>query len=327
MTNEELIQLIKSGKDIKDNTYLLYLQNMPLLKQWSKRYNELLGADDVLQECCIALYNAVKTFELEKGYKFTTYLQSAVKTHFSRISSKYSNTDISPNDKRLLMQYNALNEKEQQTAGHNISISKAANLLHCSEKDIQRISQYLSIQHCTSIDKPVSNGSDDDLNVIEVLPDKTNIEKDYEQQDGKEKLKQVWGYIGTICTDREQSLIYQHYKNNVSFRQLASCYSISLSRAEQIEKQAFKKIKNDKHFREWAKSFDYCTDISYHYGFNTWRNNRASAVELSTEIRERYTQWIATRAQREIEIKKRLAINELISKGLLSADCKYSIQT
>lgn len=325
LTNEEIIKDIQDGIRVQENMYLLYSQNITLLKLWSKKYNAIIGEEDVLQECYIALHKAVQAFDLSMGYKFITYLQSAVKTHFIRVSDKCSNTNISLKDKRLLVQYIELNKSEQQAKGCNISINKAADLLLCSEKDIQRILQYVNLQNCASIDKPISNNADDKLNVAEVIPSKANIEKDYEQQDSKEQLKQVWGYIDNICTDREQDIIKQHYKNSVTLTQLAINYGISSQRAGQIEEQALKKIRNDEQFRQWAKSFDYCIDMTYHYGFNAWRNNGASAVEMATEVRERYKKWMAAKEQREIEKQKSIVIADMIAKGLIPADCQYGI--
>ena len=325
LTNEEIIKDIQDGIRVQENMYLLYSKNITLLKIWSKRYNAIIGEEDVLQECYIALHKAVQAFDLSMGYKFITYLQSAVKTHFSRVSAKSSNTAINLKDKRLLAQYIELNKKEQQAAGCDISINKAADLLQCSENDIQRILQYINLQKCASIDNPITSGSSDNLKVSEILPDKTNIEKDFEQQDNKEQLKQVWGYIGDICTDREQDIIKQHYKSNVTLTQLASNYGISSQRAGQIEEQALKKIRNDEQFRQWAKSFDYCIDMTYHYGFNTWRNNGASAVEMATEVRERYKNWMAAKEQREIEKQKSIMFADMVAKGLIPADCQYCI--
>lgn len=325
LTNEEIIKDIQDGIRVQENMYLLYSQNITLLKLWSKKYNAIIGEEDVLQECYIALHKAVQAFDLSMGYKFITYLQSVVKTHFSRVSAKSGNASINLKDKKLLAQYIELNKKEQQKTGCDISINKAANLLLCSEKDILRILQYINLQHCASIDKPISNNADDKLNVAEVIPSKVNIEKDFEQQDSKEQLKQVWGYIGNICTDREQDIIRQHYKNNVTLTQLAINYGISASRAGQIEEQALKKIRNDEQFRQWAKSFDYCIDMTYHYGFNTWRNNGASAVEMATEVRERYKKWMDLQVQREIEKQKSIMLADMISKGLLPADCQYCV--
>lgn len=164
------------------------------MKLWSKKYAKVLGDEDVLQECYIALHKAVQGFDESKEYKFISYLQKAVQTHLSRASNRSTNSKLGISDKRLLAQYIELNQQYQQKTGNNISLNQVIDLLHCSRKDIERISQYLSIQYCSSIDKPMGNGSDDDLNVIEVLPDKTDIEKDYEQQDEKRILKASVGF-------------------------------------------------------------------------------------------------------------------------------------
>lgn len=323
MTNEEIIREIKKGNRVQENMYLLYAQNLTLLKLWSKKYIKVLGDEDVLQECYIAVHKAVQGFDESKEYKFTSYLQKAVQTHLSRTSNISTNSKLGINDKRLLAQYIELNKQHQQRTGNNIPLSQAADQLHCSQKVIERISQYLSIRYCTSIDNPICDGSGDDLNVIEVLPDKTDIEKDYEQQDNKEQLKQVWSYIDEICTDRQYDIINQHYKSNKTLEQIAIDYNITPQRIREIEQQGFKRLRNDEQFIQWANSFDYCIDMSYHYGFNTWRNNGSSAVEMATEVRERYKQWMAEKEYREKEIQRKIMIDDMISKGLLLANHKY----
>lgn len=312
MTNEEIIREIKNCNRVQENMYLLYTQNLTLLKLWSKKYIKVLGDEDVLQECYIAVHKAVQGFDVSKEYKFTSYLQKAVQTHLSRASNRSNKSKLGINDKRLLAQYIELNQQHQQRTGNDISLSQAADLLHCSQKNIERISQYLSIQHCSSIDKPMGDGSDDDLNVIEVLPDKIDIEKDYEQQDSKEQLKQVWGYIGNICTGRQYDIINQHYKSNKTLEQIAITYNISPQRVRQIEQQGFRMLKNDEFFKQWAKEHDYVCDIAYHYGFNSWKYSNTSSVEKAAELEERKQRRDQQRNERIrqqalLELKQRLA--------------------
>lgn len=312
MTNEEIIREIRNGNRVQENMYLLYTQNLTLLKLWSKQYIKVLGDEDVLQECYIALHKAVQGFDESKEYKFISYLQKAVQTHLSRASNGSNKSKLGINDKRLLAQYIELNKQHQQRTGNNISLNQAIDLLHCSQKDIERISQYLSIQYCSSIDKPVGDGSSDNLNVIEVLPGKTDIEKDYEQQDNKEQLKQVWNYIDEICTDRQYDIINQHYKSNKTLEQIAIAYNITPQRVRQIEQQGFKMLKNDEIFKQWAKEFDYVCDIAYHYGFNSWKYSNTSSVEKAVELKERKQRRNQQRNERIrqqalLELKQRLA--------------------
>lgn len=181
MTNEEIIKEIAAGHNIQDNMYQLYSQNLTLLKKWSSKYILALGEDDVLQECYIALYNAVQGFDVDKGYKFTTFLQKAVKWHFSHILSCNNGVRIGINDRKLLVRYNALREKHYKEQGTQITIGQAADLLQCSAKDIERILQYKRLQQCSSLEAPVSLS--DDMSILDILPSDIDISGDYEGSD------------------------------------------------------------------------------------------------------------------------------------------------
>lgn len=281
MSNEELIRAIKNGKNVQDNMYLLYIQNLPLLKRWSKTYNKTLEIEDIMQECYIAIHNAVQGFCLDNECKFTTYLKKAVKWHFSYTARVSSNTKLSIEDKQLLTQYNKLNIQEQKDTGNDISLSKACHLLHCTEKDIQRIMQYLNIANCSSIDKPI----DDDMNILEVIPADTDIEKEYEEQENINSLE-IWQCVDDVCTDREQNIIKKHYKNGNTLKQIAADYDVSLARVQQIEKSGFKRLKQSLNFIELARQNDYI-DISYRYGYSSFKHNCASSVEYVADMRDR----------------------------------------
>ena len=280
MTNEEIIREIKDNNRVQENMYLLYIQNLPLLKHWSRAYNKVLEPDDLMQECYIALHNAVQSFDIDCEYKFTTYLEKAVKWHFSNVTRTTSGIKLSIEDRQLLAQYNKLNRQEQNATGSNISLSKACDLLHCSEKDIQRILQYTSIINCSSLDKPI-----DDMSIMDIIPDDTDIEKDYEAQENITSLE-IWQCVDDVCTDREQDIIKQRYKQNHTLKQIAADYNISLTRVQQIEKSGFNRLRCNDDFLELARQNDYI-DISYRYGYGSFKYNGASSVEYVADVRDR----------------------------------------
>lgn len=280
MTNEEIIKEIKDGNRVQENMYLLYVQNLPLLKRWSKAYSKVLEPEDLMQECYIALHNAVQGFDADCEYKFTTYLEKAVKWHFSNVTRTMSGVKLSIEDRQLLARYNKLNIQEQNATGSNISLQKACNLLQCSEKDIQRFLQYVSITNCSSLDKPI-----DDMSIMDVIPDNTDIEKDYEKQENITSLE-IWKCVDDVCTDREQDVIKQRYKQNHTLKQIAADYNISFTRVQQIEKSGFNRLRCNADFLELARQNDYI-DISYRYGYGSFKYNGASSVEYVADVRSR----------------------------------------
>lgn len=85
-TNEELAELIKNGHN--EYNYLLWQQiEKIILKKVNiiaLRYNDIMKAKgiescDLLQECYFSFVNAIKAFDKDAGYKFTTYLEYHIK--------------------------------------------------------------------------------------------------------------------------------------------------------------------------------------------------------------------------------------------------------
>lgn len=282
------------------------MQNLPLLKGWSKRYIGLLDAEDVMQECYIALCKAVNTFEADKGYKFVTYLTSVVKTHFIKPAENAKGVRLGDNDKKLLTDYNKLNKQWQQATGLNIDEASALRHLNCSKKQLDNIKRYIKLNKQTSIDEPVG----DDMNVLDVLPDKINIEQDYEDQDTRKYLTKIWDYVNDICNNREAETLKQIYVDGRTETEVSKSYELSLSRVGQIKSQAFRRLRNDKDFVQWAQQFDDICAIAYNYRFSTWKNKGLSAVELAFEMadrEERRRQWHKKLDVDYDEIKRMLA--------------------
>lgn len=138
----------------------------------------------------------------------------------------------------------------------------------------------MSLSNCSSLDKPI-----DYMSIMDVIPNDIDIEKDYEEQENITSLE-IWQCVDDVCTDREQDIIKQRYKQNHTLKQIAANYNISLTRVQQIEKSGFNKLKCNADFLELARQNDYI-DISYRYGYESFKYNGASSVEYVADIRNR----------------------------------------
>lgn len=304
MTNEELIREIAAGHNIQANMYQLYSQNLTLLKQWSSKYILALGEDDVLQECYFALYNAVQGFDVDKGYKFTTFLQKAVKWHFSHILSCNNGVKIGIKDRKLLKEYDSLYEEYYKSNGSNLTINKAADLLQCSAKDIERILQYKSMQQCTSLDAPISH-NDDEANISDFLSSDIDISGDYETSDTQEYLKGIWQQIHHALPERENEIIEQIFCDDVAICSIAEKSSCSIQNVARLRDQALDRLRNNDDFIQWASKCDY--DLYSGNGFTSFKHRGCSTVEMIAELEERKEK----RQQKREEKMKQKAIAEL----------------
>ena len=88
MTNDELFKLLQNGDESARNE--LILQNQPLVMVTIKRYprhnDPIYSIDDLISVGTIGLIKAVDTFNVEKGYEFSTY---AVKCITNQLLQSY----------------------------------------------------------------------------------------------------------------------------------------------------------------------------------------------------------------------------------------------
>ena len=279
MTNEELIQEIKSNQDVQSNMYLLYSQNMTLIKQWSSKYIRHCSSEDILQECYIALHQAVQSFALNKGYKFTTYLQKCIITHLSRQLGDYTGVKLSDDDKKLLMEYISLNNKQQQVTGESISNYTACCKLNCSEQQLNRIKQYISLNNSRSLDGPTG----EEMSMLEILSDNTNIEQEYEERETDEHSGKLWNLVNNALDERSAKVIISRYKDGKTLIETGKEDNSSIENVRTIQNKSLKKLRINKDIKQFANDY---YGIALHYGYNSWKNNRCSAVEYAVELME-----------------------------------------
>lgn len=275
-TNEEILKDIKEGKDINNNMYLLYKQNLPLMRSFGSRYIAFMGEEDYYQECYIALHKAVQGYDIKSKCNFIAYLKTTLTRHLTRISSNHTGIKIGVDDKRLLAKYNHL-------INNNASLtdSDICDILNCSTDDLQRIRTYKELSYAESAE---NSNADDDLRLIDIIKDSTNIEGEYEEAETKTYLLHIWDFIHTICTPVQEYILISKYKKKTSLNEMSEHLNCTISNIYQIEQQAIKRLVYDDSFIKWASNIDTAYDIAYQYSYACWKYNKASAVEYAAEI-------------------------------------------
>lgn len=84
MTNEELVILIRSGEDVKENMLLLWKQNYRLICKIANRYKSLDDIEDLLQEGFLGLHEAVRHYDPDTGVPFVNYAALWIRQAISR---------------------------------------------------------------------------------------------------------------------------------------------------------------------------------------------------------------------------------------------------
>ncbi|ETP70816.1 DNA-directed RNA polymerase specialized sigma subunit, partial [Lachnospiraceae bacterium JC7] len=76
MTNEELVKLIQSGCNPRENMGLLYEQNEPLIEQYVQPLSVYCEIEDLKQEAFFGMQRAIEKYNPNAGYKFMSYAKA-----------------------------------------------------------------------------------------------------------------------------------------------------------------------------------------------------------------------------------------------------------
>lgn len=205
---------------------------------------------DLIQEGNIGLMIAAEKYDVDLGYRFTTYA-----THWitQNITRTIANKDlsirfpvyVSDNYKKVSkMQTERIQSGEKQYTKEELM-----KILKLTEDSTMLLEAYSSSRKMTSLDKPVqSEGDSKDYTLLgDFVPDDTPSPEDVAlEEDKKECINDAL----SILTEREKEVISMRFGLNgdvpKTLEAIGSTFGVTRERIRQIENSALRKLKNPK---------------------------------------------------------------------------------
>ena len=244
---------------LKVSNYVKYMiakntminSNLRLVVGVAKKYNttdsmELL---DRINEGNQGLIAAVEKFEIDKGYKFSTYAIWWIRQRIKRgidNKDKIIRLPIAANDSRKKYEKQRLNlEQDQIKRLSDQEISEGLNI------PLEKVIYYHGLYNKTkSISLYTPVGEEKDTTLLELIPGNTDIENDTMKLMLQEEVKEALSCL----TDREREVIESRFglKDGTArtLEETGKKLGVTRERIRQIESKALGKLRNPRRSRK-----------------------------------------------------------------------------
>lgn len=219
--------------------------NLRLVANIAKRFtNRGLAFMDLIQEGTKGLLKAIDKFEVEKGFKFSTYATWWIKQAINRAISDQGRTIRLPvhvNEK--ITKIIQVERELVQELGRDPSTKEIADKMGMTEEKVQFFLN--SAKDPISLDKPV--GEDKESTQEDFIADTSN-DTPYQYTERIKLREDLELAMKRYLTDKEEKVIKLRYGwddgHPMTLEQVGKIFNITRERIRQIEAKALKKLRH-----------------------------------------------------------------------------------
>lgn len=256
LSKDDEYVLIKAWKDKKDKSALdrLVFAHLKLVRKIANGYRGYgIPLEDVISEGYLGVMQAVNSFKLEKGFRFSTYLTYCVRSALQKFVLQLSSiVSVTPSNDNKKIFFGGINKVKK--------LLGIQNLRQTSYEDEKNIADTLNISVSTvkniiprynrsefSLNRSVDNDNTNIEFQDWVVDDTQKTEKDILREKDLLKAKKVLCKALRTLNKRELDIISQRRLSDdfVTFKEISKKMGISAERVRQIEAIAMKKLKNE----------------------------------------------------------------------------------
>lgn len=243
LTKEEELELARMVHDKHDQNAAqkLILSNMRYVVYTAKQYLGYgLPAKDLVQEGCIGLMKAVRSFDPNKNVRLITYAILWIKAEIQEfIIKNWRMVKIATTKAQRKLFFNLRALKKKITWLSNDEVKSTAEELNVPEHSVRQMEICLS---STFDDQSIENYHDDGPLFIE--DNNYNPEKVIDCYQSQDVAKKTMSVALTVLNEREKMIIESRWLSNkkTPLKTLAATFDVTLERIRQIEEQAMQKM-------------------------------------------------------------------------------------
>lgn len=279
-TNECIVVAVQAGDSEAENMLQLWKQNKGFIAMIARRYSAGAEMEDLEQEGYIALCEAVRHYDPDRGMSFISYAAFWIKRRMRICADNSRTVRLSFNAGDEVRQYQKIMREYRQEFGCDPSDRELCSFLYVSREKLDQIRKAAQIGNIRSLDEPVQ-GMDGDISIGDTVPSGEDMEEDTIREIDKERMKrELWLAVDQLPGDLPAA-VRLRYEDGLTLEKTGQALGVNRERARQLESKAFRILRQPhrcKKFRAYFEEYLSAAPI-HHVGVQRYLETWESEVE------------------------------------------------
>ena len=241
-SNEELVDLIRTGNDPAGHMLQLWEQNRGLIGKITSRYQGYEDVEDLKQQGYIGLCDAVRGYDPEKGIPFANYAAIWIRQSMVRyIEDNGAVVRIPVYKQQGQKRYKRFLHDFEMQMGREPSDHEVCYYMGVKYSNLKDIRDSIRLQQAESLDRYISE--EDSTTVGDLVPGDTDIENAVLSEIEKEELERIlWPMVYGLPEEQGQ-VIHLLFREEKTLKAAGEVLGISKGRVRSMKEKALRELR------------------------------------------------------------------------------------
>jgi len=280
MTNEELVEKIRSGENPAANMTTLWTQNNKLIRKIVGRYHGLAEPDDLMQEAYLGLHSAAVNYAQDRG-SFISFAVPVVRGYLLRYVENSGKIRIPNHLHQRIRAYNNAWNTLAQEHGREPTDGEIRAFMGLSVKEYASLLKSLQMRNLESLDAPLLSDDDGEMTLADTVPGGPDPAVDAGDQIYNEEVRTgLWSIVDELPHE-EAAAIRQRYQDGLEYGQIAENLNITYHQARDAQVSGIRNLRKPERRKRIQRLLpERIASMPYHgTGLTSFRRSWTSATE------------------------------------------------